>query len=68
MASTGLDEIYNSVHEQVTANLVGCDALCVGMDGWQNEKKHALKVCTIIGKKITLPVHEYVFFFYVFFV
>ena len=38
MASTGLDDVYSCVREEVEEHLRGIDALCVGMDGWQNEK------------------------------
>ena len=49
MGTTGVDLVYNEVHENVEEHLRGCDAIMANMDGWENEKKQQLKIITKAG-------------------
>ena len=51
MASTGLDYVYDEVHEDVESHLGQADALFVGIDGWENQRKENLKNITATGSK-----------------
>jgi hypothetical protein len=49
METTGVDIVYDEVHEEVEQHLHDCDALMANMDGWENEKKQQLKIVTVTG-------------------
>ena len=49
METTGVDQVYNEIHEQVEQHLGNCDALMANMDGWENEKKQQLKIVSETG-------------------
>jgi hypothetical protein len=50
METTGVDIVYDDVHQEVEHHLHDCDALMTNMDGWENEKKQQLKIVTVTGK------------------
>ena len=57
LASTGLEYVYSECHEEVEAHLQQSDALCVGVDGWENQRKENLKNVTATGMIKTSAVN-----------
>jgi hypothetical protein len=53
METTGVDLVYDEIHEEVEQHLGSCDALMANMDGWENEKKQQLKIVSEIGTTLS---------------
>jgi hypothetical protein len=53
METTGVDQVYDEVYEQVEQHLGHCDALMANMDGWENEKKKQFKIISETGTTLS---------------